>query len=193
MELEVSREYAKLKRRGFRPYSEGHRIMYEHPLALIRQVNRTTRRPYIVEAGFGIGYGLARMLEAACFNHYVGFEPDRDSFNYTAKEVVPARMRDCTTLLNEPFSPESFEGYADHAFCIEVIEHVPLEDQEEFVAGLREVLLPFGTLWLSTPSMERNEHGVRETGDWLNLIRRSGFTRSVVHDDQWTTLYVCQP
>jgi hypothetical protein len=185
---EISREYDKLQRRGFRPYSEGHRIMYDFPLQLLRRVRRSEEPLNILEAGFGIGYGLNKMVEGGVIGEYIGYEPDRDSYRYVAE----AHGQDPRlTLINAEFAADGRTAFADHTFCIEVIEHVPVDHHLKFLSALRRVTR--GTLWLSTPCKDRcPEHGARPCRQWRSLIRDAGFDNVVAHNDQWTTLYVCQ-
>src|SRR5262245_33601462 len=74
-------EYLALMRRRGKDYSKGHRIMYEVPIVAL-----TGQRRRILEAGFGIGWGLERMLRADIVETYVGYEPNIDSFNYVIQQ-----------------------------------------------------------------------------------------------------------
>lgn len=180
------REYQAAKRRQFRPYSLGHRLMYETPLTLMTRSDRSRERFAILEAGFGIGFGLDRMVETGVIGRYVGYEPDNESFAYVAERHG---KRDGIELRHAPFEATDVGGF-DHAFCIEVIEHVPPEKHQGFLVGLRKMTV--GTLWLSTPDKARSAHGVRTVDAWLRFIRAAGFHDVTVHQEQWTTLYVCQ-
>jgi len=190
-EIEVSREYAKLKKRGFKPYSEGHRIMYDFPLQLLRRVRRSERPLDILEIGFGIGYGLDAMVEGKVIRDYIGYDPDQGSFDY-----VSNRYKDDTKihLYHRPFEYDpSMRCHADHAFCIEVIEHVPPGAHLQFLVDISKCMKDRGTLWLSTPCEVRvPEHGVRPEHEWVDLIKKAGFKNCTVHRDQWTNLYICQ-
>lgn len=181
------REYEAARKRNFQPYSRGHQIMYEGPLTLMERGDRAKEKFTILEAGFGIGWGLDRMIEKGVIGSYLGFEPDRGSFDY-----VRGRHKS-TPNLDLRHAP--FEGQApqfDHVFCIEVIEHVPPDDHAGFITGLRKSLKSGGTLWLSTPDKERSTHGVRTASDWRLQIALAGFADITRHDEQWTTLYCCQ-
>lgn len=187
-EVEVSREYAQLMRRGGRPYSAGHRVMYDTPLTLMSRNERATEKFSILDVGFGIGYGLDRMVDAGVIGEYVGLEPDDASFRYVATRHG---HREGVTLLNERFA-DGVVMKAEHVFCIEVIEHVPADEHEQFLGDLFKAALG-GTLWLSTPDMDRcPEHGVRSAAKWDGMLRAVGGCDVVHFDTQWTDLWCCQ-
>lgn len=190
-----SREYDRLVDRGFKDYSKGHREMYLRPIS---HIIRERRGVPIFEAGFGIGYGLKQFLGAGIVRNYVGCEPQVDSFNYTVGEM--ARRPDDVEKLNlihSPFSHDLAKTHAggfEHAFCIEVIEHVPPEGHLGFLEDLKRVLAPGNgsTLWLSTPCIKRNaREGVRTTEEWEAMLR-SLFGYVEVDRSQWTYLYRCR-
>lgn len=173
-------EYASLVRRKFADYSLGHRIMYETPIKLLTGKKRT-----IIEAGFGIGWGLDRMIEADIISDYVGCEPHPESFQYVFNRHGG---RPGIKLNHEPFG-RGF-GHADHVFCIEVIEHVPMERHAAFIQALRE---SGKTLWMSTPDVERvPSEGVRKASEWKGLLKAGGYSEVTTHKEQWTTLFVAQ-
>jgi hypothetical protein len=176
-----SREYRALKGRKFQPYPEGHRRMYEIPIELMRG-----NQYRIYEAGFGIGWGLDQMVAANIIEHYVGCEPDQESYEYVHKRHG---HRENVTLVRASFVPPELPPF-DFSFCIEVIEHVPMQEHASFLEGLRR-LGP--RLWFSTPDIERHaEEGVRTTAEWMSLLRRAGFEVVSVNTDHWTYLYECR-
>lgn len=190
-----SREYDRLKGRNFKPYSAGHRAMYEKGVA-ITQRDHEGGTANIFEAGFGIGWGLEYMLAKGVVNSYVGCEPNADSYNWTGKQVVKYN-HEGLWLKHAPFSPSMAEdlvrqGVApfDVAFCIEVIEHVPMDEQLAFLKGLYQMA---PTLFFSTPDIDRvPKEGVRTTAEWSKLLHRAGFRSVEVDRSQWTHLYVCR-
>lgn len=172
-------EYENLKARGGREYSFGHRMMYETPIALLGG-----RKRNILEAGFGIGWGLDRMIEAGIIDRYTGFEPNADSFNYVNGRV----KRENVELRRGGFvrSPAT-----DHVFCIEVIEHVPPAGHAAFLADLRASTAK--TLWLSTPDVRKHpSEGVRTCDEWKALMKEAGFSDVTMHREQWTVLFIAQ-
>jgi hypothetical protein len=173
-------EYENLRRRDFREYSLGHRIVYETPIKLLTGKKRT-----IIEAGFGIGWGLDKMVEADIIADYVGCEPNADSFKYVnGRHGGKPNIK----LNHEPFK-RGF-GFAQHVFCIEVIEHVPMEKHAEFIRALRE---SGQTLWFSTPCKSKvPSEGVRTTEEWTKLLKQNGYSDVTVHKEQWTHLCVAQ-
>lgn len=187
--------------RSGRPYSLGHRIMYETPIKLFGGSPQ-----HILDIGFGIGYGLKRMLEEKVIASYVGFEPDEKSFRHVSNEFgigSPPLQGPSIFLIRGGFPPDDVQARViprnlQQAFLIEVIEHIPLDEHVRFLAAVRRVLPDDGTLWMSTPDLAKNEHGARSVGPfraldgWLSILHRTGFRNVTVHAEQWTTLYICQ-
>lgn len=177
-----SREFAALVKRNFRDYSIGHQRMYLFAIDAMKG-----RRHDVFEAGFGIGFGLRKMLEADVVSSYTGCEPDHDSFGYTAGLIG---QRPGIRLIRAPFGRNLVpDRPADHAFCIEVIEHVPMAEQMEFLRLLRTSA---ARLWLSTPDIRRSAEGVRTTEEWEEMLREAGFGRVDIDRSQWTHLFACQ-
>jgi hypothetical protein len=172
-------EYENLRRRRGGDYSPGHRVMYEMPIRLL-----SGKRRNILEAGFGIGWGLDKMIEAGIIEHYVGFEPNKDSFNYVASRVQQpgVELRHGGFVRQRP---------ADHVFCIEVIEHVPPGGHAGFLADLRASTAK--TLWMSTPDIRKHpSEGVRTCDEWKAMLKAAGFADVTLHREQWTVLFICQ-
>lgn len=188
-----SREYDRLKARKFKPYSAGHRAMYEKAIAITKQEHGTAD---IFEAGFGIGWGLETMLGAGVVNSYVGCEPNSDSFTYT-NGLLSKYSHEGIWLKHEPFSASLAatllsDGVApfDVAFCIEVIEHVPMDEQHAFLRGLWDMA---PTLFFSTPDINRvPKEGVRTTDEWVRMLHKAGFEKVEVDRTQWTHLFTCR-
>lgn len=175
-------EYGNLQRRlrkGNGDYSLGHRLMYETPIKLL-----TGKKRNIVEAGFGIGWGLDRMIEADILASYVGYEINAAAFNYVNQQYGE---REGIQLHHEAFT--TTPG-GNHVFCIEVIEHVPMDQHTHFIRMLRG---SGNTLWLSTPDKDRvASEGVRSVHDWKAMLKMGGYSDVVAHEEQWTTLYIAQ-
>lgn len=190
-----SKEYERHVKRNFKPYSRGHRAMYETAVQAIGK----TGQARIFEAGFGIGWGLNHMLEAGVVKEYVGCEPNADSFKYT-NDALGMHPK-VGMLIHGPFVPDIVEdlqvhyerdsGYPfDEAFCIEVIEHVPMGEHLDFLKGLRQ-LAP--RLWFSTPDMVKvPKEGVRTAAAWVELLHEAGFRTVDVNTQNWTYLYECR-
>lgn len=172
-------EFENLQKRHGAEYSLGHRLMYDTPITLL-----TGRKSKILDVGFGVGYGLDRMIAADIIDRYVGFEPNPDSFNY-----VKARVGHRYELVQEPFV-KAVPGF-DHVFCIEVIEHVEMDKHARFLSALRSSTVR--TLWLSTPDV-RNvpSEGVRMAQTWKTMLNDAGFNDVTVHTEQWTVLFIAQ-
>lgn len=183
-----SREYDRLVKRNFAPYSKGHRAMYE--IATGRLIASKRR---IFEAGFGIGWGLDYMLAAGIVAEYTGCEPNEDSFNYVDKRLgVDPRVN----LVNIPFGEDAFHQLFDTeappfdvAFCIEVIEHVPMDRQADFLKYLHDMA---PRLFFSTPDMHKvPKEGVRTTDKWAQMLSDSGWDEIHIDTRNWTHLFDC--
>lgn len=173
-------EYENLMRRNGGDYSAGHCVMYETPIKLLSGKKRS-----ILDVGFGIGWGLDQMVKAGIIGNYTGFEPNADSFAYTAKRH---RDRPDVELIHGPFKPTKKH---DHVFCIEVIEHVPMEHHAGFLAALRGSTEK--TLWMSTPDMRKHPgEGVRTWEGWRAMLHEAGFDNVTYHREQWTVLFIAQ-
>lgn len=184
---QISKEYRALLRRNMEPYSFGHRIMYDVPLTLMTRNERAKERFSILEVGFGIGWGLDRMIDLNVIDHYHGMEPDLESFDYVQKRHGKNNR---LTLVNEKFVGIAGKTF-DHVFCIEVIEHIPAIAHLAILNEIRAST--HGTLWLSTPDKNRcPEHGVRDRNEWQQLLEMAAFDCVTHHTEQWTDLYICQ-
>lgn len=187
-----SKEYERLVGRNFKDYSLGHRRMYLKAIEAIAAGKGESR---VLEAGFGIGYGLKEMGLAGILESYVGYEPNFDSFNWTQANMsgwigIPAGR---TLLLNMGFEVPALNPKFDDVFCIEVIEHVPESGHLDFIRNLGTVLAPEGTLWFSTPDkIKAPKEGVRLTGEWVQMLHDAGFASVLVDVSEWTHLFRCE-
>lgn len=174
-------EYQKLKERGFQNYSLGHRAMYHAPIEMLQ--NTKTK---ILDVGFGVGYGLDLMIQKNCFSSYVGFEPDKDSFDYVCnRHGNDPRI----TLINSGLDVKPIKNNIfDATFCIEVIEHVQYDFARNFIGTV--FAHTSNILFLSTPDVNKNSHGKFTHNEICNLIIESGFKSVVKIDFQWTNLYI---
>jgi 2-polyprenyl-3-methyl-5-hydroxy-6-metoxy-1,4-benzoquinol methylase len=181
-----SHEYDRLKERKFRPYSRGHQVMYLQAIAELKR-DFAPGSVRVLEAGFGIGWGLGEMLKAGILKSYVGYEPNKDSFNYVKGQFLPGGPVDLY-LLNLPYEPNLAPDF-DAAFCIEVIEHVPMDQHVDFLRGLHR---QSPLLFLSTPDKDKKPtEGVRTKDDWVMRLIEAGFSKVDVMTKEWTYLYRC--
>lgn len=183
-----SKEYDRLVGRRFKAYSLGHQKMYTKA---IDQIKPGTSR--VFEAGFGIGFGLVKMVEAGILERYLGCEPNQKSFDYVrAMTFSPADI----VLMHEPFSQVMADRVTvkvgsrfDEAFCIEVIEHVPMDQHLEFLIALRQMA---PRLWFSSPDKNKSKEGVRTIKEWTTMLRQARFETVEVDTSEWTYLYQCR-
>lgn len=182
-----SREYDRLRDRGFKPYSKGHRRMYEIAIEEIGNL-AGPRGARVLEAGFGIGWGLDQMLAADILRNYVGYEPNRDSFVYVADRLKEHERNVDLALFNMGYEPNLSPDF-DFGFCIEVIEHVPGKDHLRFLKGLRSQV---PVLYFSTPDIQKvPKEGVRTTREWKAYLHAAGFNTVTVNESHWTHLFRC--
>ena len=174
-------EYQALVDRKFKPYSIGHRRMYDAPIELMRGKKRR-----ILDVGFGIGYGLEKMIEADIIDWYLGFEPCQDAFSYVASKAYPRPVR----FYGNAYCGQAAEIPFDRAFCIEVIEHCSDDEANKMLQDLRQDVS--GILFLSTPPAEENSHGKFTRAQMYSMLKEAGFRDVAVLPDQWTTLYIAQ-
>lgn len=183
-----SREYDRLVERDFKPYSRGHRRMYEIAIAEIKGGPLGARGARVLEAGFGIGWGLDQMLAADILRNYVGYEPNRDSYLYVANRLKDHERHVDLALFNMGYEPLLSPDY-DFGFCIEVIEHVPAEKHLTFLKALRQQV---PVLFFSTPDIRKSpKEGVRTTEEWVAYLHSAGFRDVTVNTDHWTHLFRC--
>lgn len=189
-----SREYDRLVKRGFKDYSVGHQRMYTKAVA---EICRTTqpKTARIFEAGFGIGFGLKKMVEADAFGEYYGCEPQIDSYRYTVQQFANTERSSDLHLYHEPFTEGTAQRLLrddiapfDEMFCIEVIEHLPLDQHLQALIAMRSIT---NRLWLSTPDKKKSKEGVRTMRDWTVLLKQAQF-EVTVDTSEWTYLYRCE-
>jgi 2-polyprenyl-3-methyl-5-hydroxy-6-metoxy-1,4-benzoquinol methylase len=182
-----SREFDRLKERNFRPYSQGHRNMYHIAIGDLRARGfGEGHGARILEAGFGIGWGLDQMVEGGVLGQYAGYEPNEDSFNYVKERYATHPKWGDMLLLNLTFEANLDPSF-DAAFCIEVIEHVPSVDHLTFLRGLYHMA---PVLYFSTPDAKRvPSEGVRTDKEWVELLSLAGFASIIYDTSNWTTFY----
>lgn len=190
-----SHEYDRLVGRKFKPYSVGHQRMYTKAIAhIVEDIYRTTDKVSVFEAGFGIGFGIQKMVEAGILKSYTGCEPNRASYEYTAGLIAGLRPLQHVRLYHDSFDQSMATGLTSHGqfnecFCIEVIEHVPMEQHLEFLIALRQMA---PRLWFSSPCKTKSKEGVRSLKEWTTLLRQARFETVDVDASEWTYLYECR-
>ena len=189
-------EYSLHMKRGGKPYSKGHRLMYDAAIALLAD-----RPAKILEVGTGIGVALRALMKANAVSRYVGFEPASDTakfcndhFHHWAHMEIPGYTPQKVRVIPVAFenTPDeavvaSLGGNADYALCIEVIEHVPAPFRLPVLEKIRR--LTDRGLFLSTPSRETCKHGKMTPVEVADLMTKAGFRTSWV-EWQWTTFFI---
>jgi ubiquinone/menaquinone biosynthesis C-methylase UbiE len=121
----------------------------EHLSRYIFAAERLRAPCRVLDIACGIGYGSRYLADSAPGISVVGIDISEQAVDYAqshyASEDVAFEVGDGTKL---PFVEEEF----DVVTSFETVEHVP--DYELFLAELRRVLKPGGTLMMSTPNRE---------------------------------------
>lgn len=173
------------KREG-KEYSLGHRAMYESAIALLQD-----KPAKILEVGFGIGWGLDKMLKANCVDEYLGVEPCKESFDFVTQylETNPnpkvTLEHACWTDLMESRIEKDF--IADFSFCIEVLEHIPGHEHYAFLKKLAK--FTDKALFLSTPNKKTSSHGLVAPDQCADFLKLAGFKSVTWIEWQWTTFF----
>ena len=147
----------------------------------------------ILEVGFGIGYGLKTLIDAKCCGRYLGIEIEKDCCEF----VEPLSKDNNLKLINgnwltiDDSEFKFLAGKADFSLCIEVIEHIASFNRQRFVARLFDHTDK--ALFLSTPNINTNGHGVMTAEETRLLILSAGFKSVVYIEWQWTTFFICNP
>jgi len=180
-------EVEAMEKRGGALYSYGHRMMYEAAAKLISNYPRI-----LLEVGVGCGYGLEVLDRNRCVRSYLGIEPVLKDAQYLHDRYgEDNRIKIvCEEWLD--VSDEDFETMlpvgADFTFCIEVLEHIPVEDWLPFCEKLCQHTN--NTLFFSTPNSETNSHGVATPKVWRELMLEAGFDNCIRVEAQWTTFFM---
>lgn len=100
----------------------------------------------VLDAGCGVG-SMGEVLQERC-GHYVGVDLNRHVLRFSTPALERSYVQ--ASGLSLPFAPGSF----DCIFAFDVLEHLPggLADQIRFLAELRRVLKPVGTILFTTPN-----------------------------------------
>jgi SAM-dependent methyltransferase len=143
--------------------------------AWLRGLPRQTR---VLDAGCGEGVLVDEFAESLAIE---GLDP-----NYSSKHVRTG------SLLSLPYAAHTF----DRALCLDVLEHLPYDDQIVALSELFRVLKPGGELLVSVPNLAHLQSrvhflltgrlirtasvakhpGDRPLEEYLGLARRAGFT-----------------
>jgi SAM-dependent methyltransferase len=143
--------------------------------AWLRGLPRQTR---VLDAGCGEGVLVDEFAESLAIE---GLDP-----NYSSKHVRTG------SLLSLPYAAHTF----DRALCLDVLEHLPYDDQIVALSELFRVLKPGGELLVSVPNLAHLQSrvhflltgrlirtasvakhpGDRPLEEYLGLARKAGFT-----------------
>jgi len=177
-------EYKNLVARKFQAYSQPHCALYG---VIAEMLSYHPAR--VLEVGFGIGYGIQQLIQKNCLKYYVGIEPDKENYDYVMHQ---SKMPNLDRLINSGWLEADIgTEMFDFTLCIEVVEHTPKNLISQFVKKLHDHTK--GVLFLSTPDINTNRHGIFTKAEIVEALKLSGF-KDVV-DIEWQipfTLYMCK-
>ncbi|UCH34679.1 MAG: methyltransferase domain-containing protein [Armatimonadota bacterium] len=134
---------------------------------------------WVLDAACGIGYGSWMMAEMAQPTHVVGVDISLDAVAYGLRHYPhPGVTLMCADLLKLDLGGQRF----DVIVSFEALEHVA--EDRAFLAKLGQLLVPGGTLMVSTPNEDvlpfdpsNHAHHVRhyKSAEFTGLLAESGF------------------
>ena len=162
--------------------SYGHRAAYLGPAAIMAHQPCS-----VIDIGCGDGVGYHALVTHQALGSYFGIDISPAEIEKGQRLLVDQHKHK-TVCGNWLEYPEKDLEPADFVFCVEVLEHVPLDLRKMFVEKC--VRFAKKNIIISTPPADRNPHGKLTIPECLELLRSSGLD-VVPIDVQWTTMYVC--
>lgn len=143
------------------------------------------RSAQVVDIGCGMGFALLALKEMGYVN-VQGLEIDPTQAEHAAKNGVTVHLLDDSSAFLKD-RPESF----DLALCLDVLEHVSIDDQQSFLQSVYGSLMPGGRLIATVPNANSALAGRWRYIDWTHvtsftesslefLLRNAGFDAVLV-------------
>lgn len=107
----------------------------------------------VLEVGCGDAFGAPIVLQTVGKLHCVDIEPQVIEQNMRQNEWGERLCFSCLDLTRE--RPE---GTFDAAFCMDVIEHIAPEQEQDFIGNLAACLQPDGVCIVGTPNITANAY-----------------------------------
>ena len=116
----------------------------------------------ILNVGCGMGLALG-FLKSSGFNNIEGVDTDAGQIKLAKQAGLPGKLvADTTKYLSER------KGSTDCVLCLDVLEHIPKDNQIPFLLGIYEALKPNGRLLLTVPNANASV-GLRwRYNDWTH-------------------------
>jgi 2-polyprenyl-3-methyl-5-hydroxy-6-metoxy-1,4-benzoquinol methylase len=146
----------------------------------------------ILDVGCGFGLFAAYFGQTQRARHIVGVDPDARRVGIARHVAASLGLRDHAFVVGDVRSA-SLEGAFDAAYVLDVMHHLPRDDQQRVVERLRGLLVPGGMLlvkditteprlgMLFTEALDRAMVGFREPlayrhhREWAEMLRGVGF------------------
>ena len=141
----------------------------------------------VIDVGCGDGWVARRIVERGYSVFGIDYSERAIGFARILVPTVHFEAGDIRTLADHTEWHNRFES----AFHIEVIEHIPPEYHQSVLSGIRDCLVPGGTLIMTVPSINvplnpwHYKHFSRDEGG--DLLRQSGFEVQTVVNQQVLT------
>ena len=107
-------------------------------------------RQYVVEIGCGDGF--AAPLVAQEVGELVVTDIDPEFLNLAREFLGP--WKNISAQAHGEIFCEEKRGFADSVFALDVLEHVPVSEEEEFLSSVRDALHDNGIAVFGVPSLE---------------------------------------
>ena len=167
--------------------SRGHRIMYEAPA---RMINGS--KSNVIDIGCSNGYGYYRLIEENAVSRYLGLDLHKGGIA-ELNEIIQDKSNHKAIIADWLELSDNELFVADYILCVEVLEHIKVEDRKRFLEKCAKYVKM--NMFLSTPPRHHtriHHYGLLQTDECVDLLTSAGFM-VVPMEAQWTTLYMCAP
>lgn len=108
----------------------------------------------VLDVGCGDGFGIKVVLQEVDSVHGIDFDP---LFIEQAQKYAEHEGLNCTFSMLD-ITQETVEGKFDAAYSLDVIEHIPPEAEDHFMANVCNSLRPHAICIIGTPNVEAQKY-----------------------------------